>query len=95
LGDFTRPWAVSSIKIPSSRNLIERTARASLLATIEVKYRDVSGGMLCALSISRFPLKVESNRGRTGQRWRCKGVGKMRCRFELPNDNCQLEIGFH
>jgi hypothetical protein len=70
LGDFTRPWAVSShqnsvIKKTSSNGKV----RASLLATLEVEYRAVTGGMLCARSISDSPQKVESNRGGAGSKF--------------------------
>jgi hypothetical protein len=57
-----RNWVISPApglfhpsKFRLQENFIERTARASLLATLEVEYRDLTGGMLCALSISDSP----------------------------------------
>jgi hypothetical protein len=55
LGYFTRLWAVSAIKIGLDKTSSNHKERASRLATVEVECVAVTGGMLCALSISDFP----------------------------------------
>lgn len=66
-GYFTRLWAVSSIKFGLHITSSNRKERASPLATVEVEWVAVTGGMLCALSIPDSPKKLNVEMKRRDQ----------------------------